>query len=166
MPDYIIRPLQSDDDCSIFNCGKPVLNNWLNRNAWRNQKSGASRTYIISTEDGMIRGYMSLATGEIHRKFLPKARQRNMPDPVPVILLAQLAVDQNYQGEGLAGRLLVSSFKHAIAVSRTVGSFALLTHPLDDNARAFYEHWGFASLLGDPKGAMFVRIKDLEAELS
>ncbi|WP_022951493.1 GNAT family N-acetyltransferase [Leucothrix mucor] len=157
-----IRLLSETDDRSSFDCGKPSLNNWFERHAWKNQNNGASRTYVI-TKDGAIAGYITLAAGEIHRAFLPKGKQRNMPDPVPVILLAQLAVDTTYQGAGISKSLLAAAFSYAVKASNIIGGFALLTHPLDEDIRAFYSHWGFQLLDADPRGSMYIRICDLKA---
>lgn len=158
-----IRPLAAEDDRDAFDCGRPSLNNWFQRNAWRNQVSGVSRTYVLPdpAQPNKIKGYVTLAAGEIRREFLPKGRQRNMPDPVPIVLLGQLAVDETCQGTGVSKVLLAAAFTFAVHVSKTIGSFALVTHPLDDNARAFYQRWGFEVLEANPQQAMFIRIRDL-----
>lgn len=158
-----IRPLLQEDDRDSFDCGRDSLNHWFKRNAWRNQKSGTSRTYIIYDEEtNKIKGYITLAIGEIQRSLLSKRRQRNMPDPVPVILLAQLAVDVDYHGQGISKYLLSSAFHYAIQASKIAGGFALITHPIDTEIRSFYKHWGFEDLEADPRGAMYLRIRDLE----
>lgn len=156
------RPLAQDDDRDSFDCGQPTLDNWLRRNAWRNQRAGVSRTYVLSdSETSAIAGYVSLAVGEVQREFLPKARQRNMPDPVPIFLLGQLAVDRRWQGRGLADVLLAHAIRMTIHAAETVGSYALVTHPLNETIRGYYENRGFSGLPGDPKGAMFIRLSDL-----
>lgn len=159
-----VRPLAAEDDRASFDCGRPSLNTWFQRNAWRNQMTGASRTYVLPdpVHPHQLRGYVTLAAGEIRREFLPKSQQRNMPDPIPIILLGQLAVDEAYQGTGVSRVLLAAAFTYAVHVARTIGSFALVTHPLDENARAFYQRWGFDTLAADPQQAMFIRIRDLE----
>lgn len=157
-----IRLLAETDNRSEFDCGKPTLNAWFVRHAWKNQKNGASRTYVIE-EQGEIVAYMTLAAGEIQRDFLPKGKQRNMPDPVPVILLAQLAVDNAHQGKGLAKTLLAAAFSYSVKASDIIGGFALLTHPLNEEIRSFYERWGFQPLAPDPKGSMYISIRDLKA---
>lgn len=86
-----------------------------------------------------------------------------MPDPVPIILLAQLAVDVDYQGQGISKNLLAAAFSYAVKASNIIGGFTLLTHPLDDDVRAFYTRWGFQNLEADPKGSMYIRMCDLEA---
>ena len=83
---------------------------------------------------------------QIERAFLAKAHQRNKPDPVPVTLLGQLAVDRAHQGRGHARSLLRFALATALRASRDIGSFGVITHPLDDGVRAFYARWGFEDL--------------------
>jgi GNAT superfamily N-acetyltransferase len=158
------RPLAQTDNRADFDCGHAVLNYWFQRHAWGNEKVSASRTYVIMDEDaGRVAGYVTLATGQIEREFLHKAKQRNMPDPVPVIVLGQLAIDQAYQGQGLGADLLRFALELAMTISTAIGAAGVLTHPLYPEVAAFYERWGFTRLDEDPKGSMFVRMKDLLA---
>ena len=157
------RPLAADDEREAFDCGRDSLNLWFSRHAWRNQESGVSRTSIIcDPETGAIAGYVSLSAAQIEREYLPKAAQRNRPDPVPVILLGQLAVDRHYQGRGYAKSLLLFALTTALRLSKEIGCMGVLTHPLDDEVRAFYRRFGFEDLPFDPKRSMVVRFIDLE----
>jgi len=88
--------------------------------------------------------------------------QRNRPDPVPVTLLCQLAVDKAYQGQGHAVSLLVFALKTALRASEIIGSMGAITHPIDDGVRGFYARWGFQDLPFDPRRAMMVRMVDLQ----
>lgn len=117
---------------------------------------------ICDIETSAIVGFVSLSSAQIERAHLAKSHRRNQPDPVPVTLLGQLAVDKNYQGLGHARSLLLFALKTALRASRQIGSFGILTHPLDDGVRAFYTRWGFQNLPFDPNRAMIVRMKDLE----
>ena len=156
------RPLAQTDDRAAFDCGHAVLNHWFQRHAWGNERDNASRTYVmVEAETDKIVGYVTLATGQIERAFLQKSKQRNMPDPVPVLILGQLAIDVGYQGQGIGSDLLQFALQLAVATSRSVGTVGVLTHPLYPEVRAFYERWGFSELQGDPKRSMFLRIKDL-----
>ncbi len=156
------RPLAEDDDRNFFDCGRDSLNIWFRRHAWANQASGASRVNVIAdTMSGRIAGYVTLSASQIERAFLPKPQQRNRPDPVPVMLLGQLAVDREYQGQGHAASLLVFALKAALRASEIVGSVGVITHPLDDGVRGFYARWGFRDLPFDPRSAMWVRMVDL-----
>lgn len=160
------RPLAEEDDRSPFDCGRESLNTWFRRHAWANQASGASRVNIITdATSGRIVGYVTLSAAQIERAFLPKPQQRNRPDPLPVTLVGQLAVDKNYQGQRHAVSLLVFALKTALRAADMVGSIGVITHPLDDTVRSFYAKWGFADLPFDPRRAMMVRMVDLQRSL-
>jgi GNAT superfamily N-acetyltransferase len=157
------RPLAEDDDRSLFDCGRESLNTWFRRHAWSNQASGASRVNVmIDATSGRIVGYVTLSAALIERAFLPKSRQRNRPDPLPVTLLGQLAVDKDFQGQRHAASLLVFALKTALRAADMVGSVGVITHPLDDGVRSFYAKWGFEDLPFDPRLAMMVRMVDLQ----
>jgi len=156
------KPLAREDDRAAFDCGKASLNDWFHNRAWKNQAANVSRTNIVcDSESGVIVGYVSLANTEIRRSLLTKEYQRNMPDPVPALLLGQLAVDKNYQGQGIASSLLFFAFKTALNVAIQTGCFGLVTHPIDDNVREFYRQWGFQDNPFDPHGSMILRMSDL-----
>ena len=138
------------------------LDIWFRRHAWANHASGASRvTVLTDAETGRIVGYVTLSAAQIERAFLPKPQQRNRPDPMPVTLLGQLAVDKEYQGQGHATSLLLFALRTALHAAETVGSIGVITHPLDDQVRGFYARWGFRDLPFDPRRAMLVRMIDL-----
>jgi GNAT superfamily N-acetyltransferase len=107
-------------------------------------------------------GYVTLSAAQIERQFLPKAHRRNKPDPVPATLLGQLAIHRTHQGQGHARSLLLFGMTAALRASREVGSFGVLTHPIDERVRQFYRRWGFEDLPFDPKRSMIVRMVDLE----
>jgi predicted N-acetyltransferase YhbS len=156
------RPLVEADDRNLFDCGRESLNNWFRRHAWANQASDVSRVNVIAdAASGRIVGYVSLSASQIERAFLPKPQQRNRPDPVPTMLLGQLAVDKNYQGQGHAVSLLGFALKAALRASGIIGCMGVITHPLDDGVRGFYARWGFQDLPFDPRRAMMVRMVDL-----
>lgn len=156
------RPLSADDDTSEFDCGRAALNQWFRRHAWRNQQLGGSRTTLVCdpVTSGVV-GYVSLSAAQIERAWLPKAPQRNRPDPMPAILLGQLAVDLQWQGRGVARSLMFYALATAVRMSKEVGCFCVLTHPLDDDVRALYGSFGFEDLPFDPARSMAVRISDL-----
>jgi len=157
------RPLAEDDDRNLFDCGRESINIWFRRHAWANQASGASRVNVIAdTASGRIVGYVTLSASQIERAFLAKPQQRNRPDPVPVMLLGQLAVDKDYQGHGHGVSLLLFALKAALRASEIVGSMGVITHPLDDGVRGFYARWGFQDLPFDRRRAMLVRMMDLQ----
>lgn len=156
------RPLNDDDPIEEFDCGRDSMNAWLRRHALRNHEAGISRVTVVTDLDThSIAGYVCLCAGHIEREYLPKAAQRNRPENVPVILLGQLAVDRRFQECGVARQLLLYALKTCVALSKDIGCFAVLTHPLDDDVRAFYRRFGFEDLPGDPRRSMAVRIMDL-----
>jgi predicted N-acetyltransferase YhbS len=156
------RPLSEQDDRKTFDCGRDSLNQWFRRHAWPNHVNGTSRVNVIEdTASGRIIGYVALSSSHIERAFLPKTQQRNSPDPVPVTLLGQLAIDKDYQGQNHAASLMKFALVAALRASVDVGSFGVITHPLDDGVRRYYARWGFEDLPQDPRHAMIVRMADL-----
>jgi GNAT superfamily N-acetyltransferase len=161
------RPLAETDDRDGFDCGRDSLNDWFRRHAWLNQVNNVSRVSVITdTASGRIIGYVTLSAAHIERAYLPKAQQRNRPDPVPAILLGQLAVDKEYQGKGYAADLLRFALKTALRAADSIAGMGVITHPLDDGVRAFYAKWGFQDLPFDPRRAMIVRMVDLKQYFS
>ena len=157
------RTLAEDDDRTQFDCGRGSLNNWFRRHAWINHAGDASRVNVIcDAASGAIVGYVTLSAAQIERAFLPKAQQRNRPDPVPVTLLGQLAIHKDHQGQGHAASLLLFALRTSLHAAAIVGSVGVITHPLDDGVRAFYAKWGFQDLQFDPLRTMFVRMIDLK----
>jgi predicted N-acetyltransferase YhbS len=156
------RPITEDDDRNLFDCGRESLNTWFRRHAWANQASDLSRVNVITdTMSGRIVGYVTLSAAQIERAFLPKPQQRNRPDPVPAMLLGQLAVDRDFQGQGHAVSLLQFALKAALRASEIIGCMGVITHPLDAGVRGFYARWGFQDLPFDPRRAMMARMVDL-----
>ena len=157
------RPLVEMDDRDLFDCKRDSLNDWFRRHAWFNQVNSISRVNVIAdTVTGRIVGYVTLSAAQIERAFLPKSMQRNRPEQVPALLLGQLAVDKDYQGQGHGADLLLFALRAAMRASDSVGSMGVITHPLDEALRGFYARWGFQDLPFDPRRAMIVRMVDLK----
>lgn len=157
------RPLAETDDRDRFDCGRESLNLWFRRHGWINHAAGISRTNVIcDVASGHLVGFVSLSAAQIERAYLPKAHQRNRPDPIPATLLGQLAVHKDRQGQGHARSLLLFALRAALRASREIGSLGVITHRLDDSVRAFYARWRFEDLPYDPRRAMIVRMVDLE----
>ena len=143
------RPIAEDDDDSTFDSGEPSLDEYLHKRALANQVQGASRCFV-TCRDGRVVGYYALASASIqHREVAGKVR-RNMPDPVPVILLSRLAVDRRAQGSGLGRNLLRDAILRSVEASEIIGVRALLVHALKDTARTFYERFDFEPSPTDP----------------
>ena len=134
--------LAETHDIAGFCSGRAPLDEWLVRRALKNQQSGASRTFVITT-DATVVGYYSLAASSVRLSTAPGSVRRNMPDPIPVILLGRLAVDQAYQSQGLGRALLKDAVQRVLMAGEAVGIRALLVHAIDDEAAAFYRHFGF-----------------------
>lgn len=141
-------------DISEFDCGEPLLNDWLKRRALANQSSGASRTFVAVDNRQRVMGFYALAAGAVAHRDSTGAMRRNMPDPIPVMVLARLAVDQKAQGKRLGGALLKDAVLRALSVSENVGVRALLVHALHEKAKAFYRHYGFEESPADPATLM------------
>lgn len=137
------EPLSSAHRLDEFECGEFVLDEWLKRRAQANQLSGGSRTFVVTDQDNRVCGYYAMAAGAVAHQMATSAVRRNMPDPVPVMVLARLAVDQRAQGIHLGASLLQDAVNRAVAVSHNAGVRALIVHALNDRARQFYEHYGF-----------------------
>ena len=121
------RPLAEDDDRSSFDCGRDSLNAWFRRHAWANHKDSSSRvTVLCDASSGAIVGYVTLSAAQIERAFLPKAQQRNRPDPVPATLLGQLAVHKYWQGQGHAASLLLFALRTSLRASENIGSACVI----------------------------------------
>jgi GNAT superfamily N-acetyltransferase len=137
------QPLAQMHDLSIFDCGEPVLNEWLKRRAFANQVSGASRTFVVSGEHNQVLAYYSLAAGAIALGEAIGSVRRNMPDPIPVMVLGRLAVDRTCQGQQLGSALLKDALLRTVSVAENVGIRALLVHAINDAAKQFYVQRGF-----------------------
>lgn len=144
------QPLTSDHHCANFSCSEPVLDEWLKRRAMANQVSGASRTFVVADKERRVYGYYAMAAGAVSHQLATGSVRRNMPDPVPVMVLARLAVDTRAQGIKLGGSLLQDAVNRAVNVAQNTGVRALLVHALHERAKLFYEHYGFQVSLVDP----------------
>ncbi len=134
--------ITADHDLATFDCGEASLNDWLKRRAFKNHASGASRCFVVCSSATVI-GCYSLSAGAICHESAPKNLQRNMPDPLPVLLLGRLAVDKRYHNQGIGQALLRDAMLRAVNVASNAGVFALLVHALSDPAKQFYISRGF-----------------------
>lgn len=144
------QPLGPAHRCADFSCGEPALDEWLKRRAMANQASGASRTFVVLDGEQRVCGYYAIAAGAVSHQLATGGVRRNMPDPVPVMVLGRLAVDHRAQGLRLGGSLLQDAVRRAVRVAQNTGVRALLVHALHERARSFYEHYGFQPSPADP----------------
>jgi len=147
------EPITASHLTESFACGIPVLDEWLKRRALKNEVSGASRTFVVCQKRTVI-GYYALATGSIEHRGAPGKIRRNMPDPIPVMVLGRLAIDQQWQHAGLGRGLLKDAVLRTLSVSQHAGVSALLAHALSDEAKHFYVHNGFLKSPLDPMTLM------------
>jgi len=136
-------PLAASHLLNEFTCGEASLDEWLKRRALANQMSGASRTFVVTDEECRVYGYYAMAAGAVSHQAATSSVRRNMPDPIPVMVLARLAVDHRAQGIKLGASLLRDAVVRAVSVSQNAGVRALLVHALHERAKQFYEHYGF-----------------------
>lgn len=143
-------PLQAFHDASQFACRHASLSAWINKRALANAESGASRTYVACAAGHQVVGYYALAAGSLANAAAPGRLRRNMPDPLPVIVLGRLAVHSDWSGQGIGGGLLKDAVIRSIQASSLIGVRALLCHAIDEEAAAFYLKHGFVASPLDP----------------
>jgi predicted N-acetyltransferase YhbS len=125
-----------------FASGEEGLDHWLKTRAWKNQQSGASRTFV-ACEENVVGAYYALSSGAIAPSLAPGKFRRNMPDPVPVAVLGRLGVDISLQGQGIGRALIKDAGLRVMQAAGIVGIRGLVVHALSENAARFYEHVGF-----------------------
>lgn len=155
--------LDPEHDLSTFDSGSQALDDWLKRRALANEDSGASRTYVVSAK-GKVIGYYALATGAVTLQAATGRARRNMPDPIPVMILGRLAVDRAYQAKGIGRALLRDAILRTLQAAAIGGIRAILVHAISDDARRFYERCGFAPSPLDPMTLM-ITLRNAEHEL-
>jgi GNAT superfamily N-acetyltransferase len=158
------RPLADSDDLSGFSSGVGSLDDWLRQRARPNQLSGASRTFVVFDGAELI-GYYALASGAIAVTASPGAFRRNMPDPIPVAVLARLAIVQERQGQGLGRLLFRDAGLRVLQASESIGIRGLLVHAISGEAAEFYRRLGLRPSPVNPL-ILTVTLKDLSAAVS
>ncbi len=155
--------LTGSHQVSEFDCGNDALNDWLIKRAMKNQSSGASRTFVIC-QDNQVVGYYALASGSVERMTSPKSIARNMPEPIPVMVLGRLAIDARMQGQRLGSALLKNALLRTLSVAKNVGIRAILVHAISENAKRFYVGYGFQVSPIDPM-TLILPIRHIEGLL-
>lgn len=136
-----------------FRCTEPALETWLKQRARRNHKDGASRCYVVCA-DGHVVGYYALAAGAVSHAHVPGHIRRNMPEPIPVVVLGRLAVHADWAGQGIGAGLLKDAVLRSLRLSQELGIRALLCHALHDDAKRFYLRHGFVESPIEPLTVM------------
>lgn len=146
MPQFLApKPLSTEmvPYLSAFKCKEESLNSWLRANSIRNELSGASRTYVVQTKTGLIAGYFCLSSSNLCHISVKALFRRNMPNPIPVVLLGRLAVDSRFEKQGIGTSMLKESILYARAASSSIGVVALVTEAISETAKNFYLKNGF-----------------------
>lgn len=156
--------LNSSHDLSAFDSGVAALDEWLKRRALANERTGASRTYVVSAENKVI-GYYALATGAVGLRTATGRARRNTPEPIPVMVLGRLAVDERHQGMGLGRGMLRDAILRTLQAAAIGGIRAIVVHAVSEDAKRFYERSGFASSPLEPLTLM-ITVTDAERALS
>ena len=158
--DRFIEKLRRDHVLASFDCGQPDLNSWLLKHALQNQGASAAQTYV-GLVNGEVVGYYSLAVGQVEYTDAPERLQKGLArHPVPLMLLARLAVHKDGQGKGIGKALLKDAVLRTMQAADIAGIRALAVHAKDDQARRYYEQFDFTASPTDPLH-LFVLLKDL-----
>lgn len=145
--------LSAAHDLSVFDSGEPPLDEWLRRRALQNEASGASRTYVVCTGTRVV-GYYTLAVGAVAHAGAPRRIRRNMPDPLPVMILGRLAIDKAFQRRGIGAGLVRDAILRTMHAAEIAGIRAILVHAISAAAKRFYEGFGFVASPVDPLTVM------------
>lgn len=129
-----------------FRCGNPDLDDWLAESALNSDRSGTARVYVWLDEIGEVNGYFAIAPHTVRSEGLPRSVVRGSPDVIPGYLLARLAVAESSQGRGNGGGLVVEALRTTLEAIRVGGGRVIVVDAIDDNARSFYEHFGFKAI--------------------
>ena len=137
------EPLGADHQLEGFDCGKPALDDWLLRHARQAQGSGSAKTFVVA-DGARVAGYFSLTVGQVDTLDAPERIRKGMGQyPVPVVILARLAVSRQDQGRGIGLGLLQDAIRRTMLIAEQAGIRAMLTHPIDEEAAKFYARFGF-----------------------
>jgi len=154
--------LSDEHVLDVFSCGKPELDDWLIKKALKNHKRNNTRVFVVCDDNNKVIGYYAIAMGSVQRESALSSLKRNSPNPIPMVVLARLAVDEGYKGRGIGVGLLKDCVLRSVHAMNVVGGAGILVHALDDEAKAFYKRFGFNESPIDAMTLM-ARVIDIEA---
>jgi GNAT superfamily N-acetyltransferase len=164
LKNFRIEKLARIHEVENFDCGQAELNKFLYINAFNNQLAGSSQTYLALSDSKVI-GFYSLVVGQVLYSDAPERLKKGLPrHPIPIMLLARMAVDKNWQGQGIGAGLLKDAMLRTLQASDIAGIRAFIVHAKNQNAKAFYEHFNFQPSPTDPYH-LFLLLKDIKASL-
>ena len=157
-----IERLGKGHDRAGFHCGSDTLDRWFHDHALAAQKQDTARTFVLIDDTDRITGYYSLSMGSVMSAEAPRRlTTRGLPRyPIPIVLLARLAIDHTEQAKGLGLSLLFEALHRASLAAEHAAARLIAVDPIDDNARTFYLRWGFQPLEDDPHGRLIIRTRD------
>ena len=161
-----LRPpakLGAHHELASFDSGEPALDDWLRKRALSNAERGGAQTYVISVENRVV-AYYTLSAGAVDQAKATGRARRNMPSPIPVMLIGRLAVERSHQGRGLGRALLRDAILRTLQAAEIAGIRAILVHALSEKAQGFYEQGGFQSSPTDPMMLM-ITVPDAKESL-
>ena len=159
----ISEPLNSTHKKSDFSCGKEMLDTYIQKQANQDVKRKLSACFVINeTETNLIKGYYTLSNNSLPSEFIPDQIRKKLPrtyESIPTTLLGRLAIDGRFQGQGIGKLILIDALKRSYEISKTIGSFAVVVDPIDQDAEDFYNKYGFIKL--PDSGKMFLPMKTI-----
>jgi len=159
------EPITASHDVSGFSCGKPALDRWLKTRALSNQEKGFTAVIVVH-DDNRVVGYYGLAPTAVLPNHLPRAiRTGQPPDPVPCLLLGQLATDERWIGQGIGTGLVKHALQRCVAAASLIGGRALIVNAVDSEAASFWKRRGFIASKDDPL-ILFRSMSDIAASIA
>lgn len=157
------EPLNSTHKKLDFSCGKEMLDTYIQKQANQDVKRKLSACFVINEpETNLIKGYYTLSNNSIPSELIPDQIRKKLPktyELIPTTLLGRLAIDNRFQGQGIGKLILIDALKRSYEISKTIGSFAVVVDPIDQDAENFYSKYGFIKL--PDSGKMFLPMKTI-----